>query len=186
MGAIERWCVAFGLVYVLLAAVRLRWCWPAGGASAILAAWLSWEAHLPMQAALQVWYVWMAVQGWRRWSQAATAEPGWWPLKYHVATIVACAALCLPLTRLMQAQFAAASPWVDCATTLLSLVATWLTTRMRIESWLYWIAIDTALVWLYWVQALRGIAVLYVVSLVVCLFGLVSWLKQYRSNTSPA
>jgi nicotinamide riboside transporter PnuC len=55
---------------------------------------------------------------------------------------------------------------------------------MRIESWLYWILIDTTLVWLYWVQALRGIAVLYVVSLIVSLFGLASWLKQYRSSVS--
>lgn len=182
--ATEAWAVALGLVYVVLAAMRRRWCWPAGAASALLLAWLSWGAHLPMQALLQVWYVAMAIHGWRRWSEPSTAMPGWWPWTHHLVAIGACLLVSLPLARLLQSQLSSASPWLDCATTLLSLVGTWLTARMRIESWLYWIAIDAALVGLYASQGLRATALLFVVYLFVSVCGLLSWLKQHRSPIS--
>ncbi len=182
--ATEAWAVALGFIYVILAAMRSRWCWPAGGASAVLLAWLSWEARLPMQALLQAWYVAMAIHGWRRWSVASTATPGWWPWTHHLVAIGACLAVSVPMARLLQSQFSSASPWLDCATTLLSLVGTWLTARMRIESWLYWIAIDAACIGLYASQGLRATAVLFVVYLFVSVVGLLSWLKQYRSPAS--
>jgi nicotinamide mononucleotide transporter len=181
---IEVWAVALGFAYVILAALRSRWCWPAGGASAVLLAWLSWDARLPMQAALQVWYFVMAVYGWQRWSAPQTAAPGWWPWTHHAVAIGVCRLACIPLTRLLQSQFSSASPWLDCATTLLSLVGTWLTARMRIESWLYWIAIDAVLVGLYAAQGLRATALLFIVYLIVSVIGLVSWHKQYRSLAS--
>lgn len=184
--AMELAAVALGLVYVVLAAMRSRWCWPAGGASAVLLAWLSWEARLPMQALLQAWYVAMSIHGWRRWSVPSTATPGWWPWTHHVVAIAACLVVSLPMARLLQSQFSSASPWLDCSTTLLSLVATWLTARMRIESWLYWIAIDATLVGLYASQGLRATALLFIVYLVVCVFGLLSWLKQYRSPVTAS
>jgi nicotinamide mononucleotide transporter len=150
----------------------------------LLLAWLSWKARLPMQALLQIAYVAMAVQGWRRWSVPSTAKPGWWPLKSHVIAIGASLLVSVPLSWLLRSQLSSASPWIDCATTLLSLVGTWLTTRMRIESWLYWIAIDAVLVGLYASQGLRATALLFVVYLFVSVIGLVSWLKQYRSSAS--
>jgi nicotinamide mononucleotide transporter len=184
--ALEAVAVGLGFVYVVLAARASRWCWPAGGASAVLLAVLSWQARLPMQALLQLWYVAMALQGWRRWSVPATAQPGWWPWRYHLVAIGAALLACIPLTHLLQQQFSSAFPWLDCATTLLSLVATWLTARMRIESWLYWIAIDAVLVALYAAQGLHATAVLFVVYLVVSLIGFASWLNRYRSLRSPA
>jgi nicotinamide mononucleotide transporter len=180
----EATAVVLGLVYVVLAARGSRWCWPAGGASAVLLAWLSWQARLPMQALLQTWYVAMAVHGWRRWSVPETARPGWWPWTHHLTATGMALLACVPLTLLLQGQFSSAYPWLDCATTLLSLVATWLTARMRIESWLYWIAIDAVLVWLYAAQGLRATALLFAVYLIVCIVGLVSWSKLYRSQQS--
>ena len=174
-----------GLVYVVLAARGSRWCWPAGGASAVLLAWLSWTARLPMQAVLQLWYVAMAVHGWRRWSVPATARPGWWPWHRHLLAVALALLACVPLTLLLRQQFSSASPWLDCATTLLSLVATWLTARMRIESWLYWIVIDSLLAWLYAAQGLRATALLFAVYLIVSAVGLWSWLQLYRSQNLP-
>jgi nicotinamide mononucleotide transporter len=184
--ALEACAVALGLAYAVLAALRSRWCWPAGGSSSVLLAWLSWSAHLPMQALLQVYYVAMSLHGWRRWSVPSTATPGWWPWHRHVVAIGSCLAVSVPLARLLQSQLSSASPWLDCITTLLSLVGTWLTARMRIESWLYWIAIDATLAGLYASQGLRATAALFVVYLFVSVAGLLSWLKQYRSTVSPA
>jgi nicotinamide mononucleotide transporter len=183
-GAVEFAAVALGLAYVVLAARGNRWCWPAGGLSAVLLAGLSWQARLPMQALLQAYYVAMAVHGWRRWSVPATARPGWWRPSLHLVAVAAALLVAWPLTRVLQSQFASAHPWLDGATTLLSLVGTWLTARMRIESWLYWIAIDAVLVWLYAAQGLSATALLFVVYLVVSLIGFVSWIRLWRQQKS--
>ncbi|MET0291345.1 MAG: nicotinamide riboside transporter PnuC [Steroidobacteraceae bacterium] len=181
----EALAVVLGLVYVVLAARGNRWCWPVGGASAALLVWLSWQARLPMQAVLQAWYVAMAVHGWRRWSVPATAQPGWWPLSHHAIAIAAALLASVPITLLLRSQLSSDWPWLDSVTTVLSLVATWLTTRMRIESWLYWIAIDAVLAGLYAAQGLRATALLFVVYLGVSVVGLRSWLKLYRKLNSP-
>ena len=43
----------------------------------------------------------------------------------------------------------AASPFVDAATTVSALLATWMVARKLLENWLYWIAIDLASIGLY-------------------------------------
>ncbi len=75
--------VVFGLMYSILAVVRTRWCWVAGGISSGILIVLSWQARLPMQALLQAYYVGMAVYGFWHWSREdkAKAEVTTWPLR---------------------------------------------------------------------------------------------------------
>lgn len=182
----EAVAVALGLLYVVLAAAGSRWCWPAGGLSAALLAWVSWRAHLPMQALLQLWYVAMALYGWRRWSAPETARIGFWSWRAHALAVGAALLASVPLARLLAGELQSAWPYLDTSTTLLSLVATWLTARMRLENWIYWIVIDAVLVGLYAAQGLRATAGLFIVYLVVCVIGLRTWSRRYRSQTSPA
>src|SRR6516164_7308311 len=72
---LEALAVFSGLVYVVLAVPRSRWCWVAGGLSSLIYVWLSARARLPMQSLLQVWYVGVAVYGFLRWSRVS------WPPK---------------------------------------------------------------------------------------------------------
>lgn len=182
---LEAAAVALGLVYVVLAAAGSRWCWPAGGASAALLVWVSWQGRLPMQALLQAFYVLISVQGWLRWSTPATARIGFWPWQRHVVAIGATLAASALGTGLLKSRLDSAAPFIDVSTTLFSLLATWLTTRMRIENWVYWIVIDAVLAWLYFAQGLRATALLFVIYLGVCIAGLLAWTKRYRSQTSP-
>lgn len=184
--ATEAVAVALGLAYVVLAALRSRWCWPAGGVSAALIAWLSWHARLPLQGLLQVWYVAMAVYGWTRWATPVRRQPGLWTWQGHAIAVPASIAGGLLLALFAGPHLASDWPRVDALTTVASLVATWLTARMRIESWIWWIVIDSVLAWLYARQGLVATAGLFVVYLGVCIAGLVSWTRQYRSNVSPA
>ncbi|RYG79481.1 nicotinamide riboside transporter PnuC, partial [bacterium] len=146
---IEAAAVALGLVYVVLAAAGSRWCWPAGGASAALLVFVSWQGRLPMQALLQGFYVAISVQGWLRWSSPETARVGFWPWHRHAVAIAAMLVASVFGTLLLKSRLESAAPFIDVSTTLFSLLATWLTTRMRIENWVYWIAIDSVLAWLF-------------------------------------
>jgi len=62
----------------------------------------------------------------------------------------------------------------------------WLMARQRIESWLYWIAIDVAGIGLYYVKSVKFIALLYVMLLFLAIRGCISWLKVNKSNPETA
>ncbi len=71
---LEAIAVLLGLIYVVLAVPRSRWCWVAGGVSSLIYVWLFARARLPMQSVLQVWYVGVAVFGFLRWSHDGTTR----------------------------------------------------------------------------------------------------------------
>jgi nicotinamide mononucleotide transporter len=162
---LEALAVVSGVVYVVLAVPRSRWCWVAGGFSALIYVWLSARARLPMQSLLQAWYVGVAVYGFLRWSREATTGVSLLSWRGHVAGIGASLLLAAAIARFLPAETQADWPHLDALTTMLSLFASWLTARAKLESWLYWIAIDTVLAWLYAVQGLVFTAFLFLVYL---------------------
>jgi len=180
--ATEGVAVLLGLAYVVLAARGSRWCWPAGAAGSLLLAVLAWRAHLPMQALLNAWYVLISVYGWVHWSQAQNAAIRRWPAGWHVLGIalsLAGAAVLAPWL----AGVDAAWPRLDAATTLLSLLATWLVARRVLENWLYWIAIDAVLVFLFAAQGLVFVALQFVVYLGIAVSGYLTWRRTWRAQT---
>lgn len=181
--------VLLGLVYVVLAVRRSRWCWVYGGFSSAGLAWLSARSALPMQALLQAFYVAMAVYGFRRWSADRDAgghvKVGWWPWRAHLVAWVAIGVLTLVASRALAHYTQAAQPMLDAACTAGSLLATWLAARARIENWLYWIVVDAALGVLFAGQGLTLVALLYFAYLVMAAVGFVSWLRRLREAPAP-
>src|SRR5215475_1894633 len=139
---LEALAVLSGLIYVVLAVPRSRWCWVAGGFSALIYVWLSARARLPMQSLLQAWYVGVAICGFLRWSREATTRVSLLSWRGHVAGIAASLLPAAAIARFLAAETPAAWPHLDASTTVLSLFASWLTARGKLENWLYWIVID--------------------------------------------
>jgi nicotinamide mononucleotide transporter len=181
---LEALAVLSGIVYVVLAVPRSRWCWIAGGFSSLIYVWLSARARLPMQSLLQAWYVGVAVYGFLHWSGEVTRGVSLLSWRGHVAGIAASLLLATAVARFLAAETQAAWPHLDALTTMLSLLASWLTARAKLESWLYWIVIDTVLAWLYAVQGLVFTAFLFLVYLVVAVAGFIEWFKTYRRQTA--
>jgi nicotinamide mononucleotide transporter len=181
---LEALAVLSGVVYVVLAVPRSRWCWVAGGFSSFIYVWLSVRARLPMQSLLQAWYVGVAVYGFLRWScefRTCISLLSW---RGHVAGIAASLLLAAAIARFLAAETQAAWPRLDASTAMLGLFASWLTARAKLESWLYWIVIDTVLAWLYAAQGLVFTAFLFLVYLVIAAAGFIEWLKTYRRQTA--
>lgn len=177
--------VVFGLMYSILAVVRTRWCWVAGGISSGVLVVLSWQAHLPMQAVLQGYYVGMSVYGFWHWSredQSKTAVTTW-PLRNHLIALVAIVLLSVVSAKYLGSQTSAAWPFLDSFVTWGSLLATWLTAQVKLENWLYWILFDAVSVFLYGAQGLMFVALLMLVYLVIATVGFFTWL---RSRSAPA
>ena len=172
------------LVYVVLAVPRNRWCWVAGGLGSLIYIWLFAQARLPMQSLLQVWYVGIAVLGFLRWSHEGTKRVSLLSWRGHVAGIAGSLLLAVFIARFLAAETQAAWPHLDASTMVLSLFATWLTAAGKLESWLYWIAIDAVQAWLYSAQGLVFTALLFLTYLVIASVGFIEWLKTYRCQTA--
>lgn len=176
--------VALGLAYAVLAVRKSRWCWVAGGVSSAIMIYLSLVARLPMQAALQVYYVVISVYGWWHWTREEESQGmlavTTWPIRWHLA---ACAGVVLmsALTARWLSHTQAAWPFLDSLTTWGSLYATWLQARVKLENWLYWICIDSVLGFLFGTQGLYFVALLSVVYLGFSAVGFIRWLKTYRT-----
>jgi nicotinamide mononucleotide transporter len=176
--------VALGLAYAVLAIRKSRWCWVAGGVSSAIMIYLSLDARLPMQAALQVYYVVISVYGWWHWTREQEAQGmlavSTWPIRWHLAACAGVVVLSAVTARWLS-HTQAAWPFLDSLTTWASLYATWLQARVKLENWLYWICIDSVLGFLFGTQGLYFVALLSVVYLGFSAVGFIRWLKTYRT-----
>jgi nicotinamide mononucleotide transporter len=174
-----------GLAYSVLAIWRSRWCWIAGGISSALLVYLALDARLPMQSALNVYYVVVSVYGWWHWTREEDTHGnivvGVWPVGLHLAACIGIAAISWLTARWLVAETQAAWPFLDSLTTWGSLFATWLAARVKLENWLYWLVIDSLLVLLFAAQGLYFIALLSVLYVGFSVVGFVRWLRTYRT-----
>jgi nicotinamide mononucleotide transporter len=76
----------------------------------------------------------------------------------------------------------AAVPYGDAFTTVASLVAQWLMARKRLESWLFWIAVDGVAIGIYWYKSLYLTSGLYAVFLILASLGWLEWRKSLGSR----
>jgi nicotinamide mononucleotide transporter len=178
----------FGAAYVVLAARRNRLCWLAGAVSSALVGLLSVVRELPMQGALNAYYVGMSVFGWWNWTRMSgqgELPVRTFALRWHLLA----AALLVPLSWLTAGLLAretqAAWPLLDSLTTWFALYATWLVARARIENWIYWIAIDGVLVYLYYKQGLPIVALQFAVFMGLALAGFVAWRRRLLAQEVP-
>jgi nicotinamide mononucleotide transporter len=182
---LEASSVVLGLAYAMLAVRKSRWCWAAGGLSSAIMIYLSLHARLPMQAALQVYYVVVSVYGWWHWTREQRAQGALtistWPLTHHLAACSLTVLVSFLTARWLASQTQAAWPFLDSLTTWGSLYATWLQARVKLENWVYWIVIDSLLAVLFGSQGLMFVAALSVVYLGFSAVGFIKWLKTYRT-----
>ena len=186
MSLMEVCAVGLAVAYVLLAVYQRRLCWIAAIASAALYIVIFWQVQLYLEAALQVFYIVMAIYGWFAWSRTPDAVESirTWPLRHHLVACLLLLTLSLATGVAMSALTDAASPFVDAATTLSALLATWMVANKLLENWLYWIAIDIASVGLYLSRGLTLTAILFAGYVLLAGWGYLTWRKQWTNQLS--
>ena len=76
MSAAESLAVVLALAYLLLAAREHIACWACAFVSTAIYTVVFWDASLLMEAALNVYYMAMAVYGWQQWRYGGAAHEG--------------------------------------------------------------------------------------------------------------
>jgi nicotinamide mononucleotide transporter len=181
----EGLAVALAIAYLALAIRESPWCWPAGIASSAIYGALFFDARLYMEAVLQLFYIAIAVYGWRRWVGGATFGTGeaarattaivTWSARQHAAALATIAALAAANGLLLAAFTPAALPYLDALVAWSSVVTTWMVARKVLENWLYWFAIDALCVWIYARRGLWLTAGLFVAYLAMIVVGFRAW-----------
>ena len=69
----------------------------------------------------------------------------------------------------------ASLPYPDAFTTVMSLVATWLMAKKKLDSWLFWIAVDVIAIGVYYYKELYLTCGLYSVFLILATIGYFTW-----------
>ncbi len=188
MSMAEVIAVILGVVYLVLAVKRSRWCWVAGGISSAIVIWLSAHKQLPMQAGLNVYYVIVSIYGYWRWTDAELPRPAvsLLPLRWHVAGTVGVVVISILTAQYLVRETRAAWPYLDSLTTWGSLFTTWLVARVKLENWAYWFVIDAVEAFLFFEQKLYLLGLMTAVTLIVIIVGHRSWWRIWREQGAAA
>ncbi len=179
-GLSERVAVILGLCYILLAIRQHRACWIAGGASTAVYIAVLVKAGLFLLAALQVFYVVLSIYGWLAWREggALAGRPQSWPLSRHLLAVLVVLLATAASTPLLARFTDAPAPLADSLGTWASVVATWLLARRYLETWFWWMLIDSGLVVLFASQGLAFTAGLHLAYGVLAIVGWRAWRRS--------
>jgi nicotinamide mononucleotide transporter len=171
---------------ILLAARNSVHTWWTGIIGCLLFGMLFFEARLYADATLQVFFIATSAWGWRLWLGRGTgaerpvtrARP-----RVLLACIVAALAATAGYGTLLHALTDAWAPFVDSAVLAFSVVAQLLLTQRRLETWAFWLLVNTLAVPLFASRGLHLTAALYTAYWVNAL---VAWRHWRRLAGTPA
>lgn len=179
---IEWVAVTSSIIYVLLAAKKIIWCWLFALISSILYVYICFSTQLYLESFLQFFYVVMAVVGYVLWNRPSKEEVIKWKPVYHILNLFASSVLTLVLGYIFSVYTDQANPYIDAATTVFSLATTFMVTQRVVENWIYWIVIDAVSVYLYYSRELHLTALLFVLFTLIAVAGYFSWRKLLNAQ----
>ena len=189
MSGLEVVAVGLAIAYLVLAVRQNIWCWPAAVISCVIYAALMYQAGLYMESLLQLFYIGMAVYGWRTWRRgvAGHALPvRSWPLIFHLAPVLLVVLLTLGSGYLLSRYSEAALPYTDSFTTWAAVITTWMVAQKILQNWHYWFVIDSVSVYMYLQRELYLTSALFCLYLVLIVIGYVSWRRSMVQDHAAA
>ncbi len=186
----ESAAVLLAIAYLLLAARASSLCWYCALFSTAIYTVLLWHVSLPMESALNVYYMAMAVYGWYQWRHGGQQNTGvrihTFTGRQHISIVTGVLVLTVISGYLLSQHTRAAWPYVDSFTTWASVVTTVMVARKILENWLYWLVIDSLSIPLYLERGLYQTALLFVIYLFIVAYGYATWRRLYRQQPALA
>lgn len=181
--------VITALLYLILATARSQWCWLHAFISSCCYVVVMWQAHLVMDTWLSVFYVGMAIYGYWQWRRGQSRDGELlivtWRWQTHVLAIAAVLLASAINAWILKTHVTTAqSPWMDSLVTWGSVLTTFMVARRVMENWLYWIVVDGLAAYLYFTRGLHATAALFVVYVLMVIYGYVAWRKQARMKAA--
>lgn len=175
--------VILGITYVLLAAKESIWCWVAGFFSTLIYTFLFFNGQLYFSAILNLFYMAMAIYGFILWKRGESEEEtelrvSSWSLRTQITAIATTAILAFILAYFFSEMLSARMPYLDATVTVFSMLATWMMTHKIIQTWIYWVVIDSAAITLYWSTGYYVTIILFMFYILLSVYGFASWKRS--------
>ena len=185
MTPIEIIAVVAGFLCVYYTIKENILCWPTGLLQVSLYIFIFYDAKLYSDVILHIIYVAMNVYGWHYWlhggkmRQVARVKEisRMWLAGSVIGSVLATALLGWFMATRTDASF----PYPDAFTTIFSLVAQWLMSLKRLESWYFWLAVDVVAIGVYYAKGLYLTTGLYSLFLIMAVIGLLKWRRSLLS-----
>jgi nicotinamide mononucleotide transporter len=161
--------------------------WPLAIVASLLYFLLFWGSRLYGEATLQLFFVAVAGWGWWQWLRGRDADGS----ALHVRllsgrgrlSVLVAVALAWPLLGAFLRQATDTDvPWWDALPTAGSVAGQWLLGRKYVENWPVWVAVNAVSVALFAWKGLWLTALLYLLFLLMALWGWRTWLRLARSR----
>ena len=157
------------------------WNWPVQLVSSALYVVVFFQARLYSDASLNVLYIGLYLLGWYWWLRGGENRG-----ELQIGRLTARMALLLTALALVAtagwtaflASIADSAPFLDAFTTVLSLIALFLTARKIFEAWHLWIFVNLVYIGLYIYKGLVLTAILYAIFAGLSVAGLVNWRRS--------
>lgn len=184
----EALAMFLSLLYIILAIKQSLWCWPAAFFSTLIYAILFFDASLLMDSFLNAYYLVMAVYGWYAWKYTNAIEKNEelhisrYGLKKNIKIILILSTVSIVLGYIMDNYTKADFAYIDSATTVFALFATYMLAQKIIENWLYWVVIDSVSIYIYIQKGFYLTAILFVLYTLLALLAYQTWKKELLFN----
>ena len=194
---LEFWAVITGLIAVYLSSRENAWSWIIGLINVILFFILFYQIQLYPDMLLQVFYFITNCIGFIFWKFPKKEDEN--KLKelkitrtkishiYIYIGVTCIATLFLGsfashLHQLFPMIFSlpSAYPYIDSLTTILSIVATFLLMKKKLEAWIIWLIVDIIATIIYALKNVQFVAIEYFIFCIIAIYGTIKWMKEYQ------
>ena len=193
-GLLEYIAVFAGIISVWFSRKENILVYPTGLVSTIIYIYLSFKVGLYGEGSVNFYYTVMSIYGWILWTRKDTGHQLLLKItsstkKEWMIQIAFCsffyAVIFVILYWLKKHHYSTeVIPWADAFASSTAFTGMWLMAKKKIESWYWWVATNIASIPLYFVKHYVFTSVLYLVLLIMAVFGLLEWMKR-KNNYTP-
>ncbi len=177
------------LTAIILATRNSIHTWWTGIFGCALFGWLFFSSQLYADVTLQLFFVITSALGWWHWLHdhgTRTARPITRTAPKELAIIIPLGALsALGYGWLLHRFTDAYAPFVDSAVLALSIAAQFLLMRRKLETWLFWFAVNSLAVPLFASRELWITAIFYTLFWINAPIGFFRWRREMRGQPTP-
>jgi nicotinamide mononucleotide transporter len=180
-----------GILYVILSVKQNVLTWLMGLLSSVLYIYVFFESGFYADMTLQFYYVWISIYGWIIWASGKQTDHGKETLlvtttnrKLVNILIVVSLFLWILIWFILRQFTNSPIPVGDSFVTSLSIVATWMLARKKIEHWLVWILVDIVSIFLFIYKGLYPTTILFVIYTLAAFWGYIEWKKDLKKTIS--
>lgn len=180
----------FGLVSVYLASRANILTWPTGIVNEIFLLILFFQVQLYADMFLQVYFVIVTIYGWYYWGARPQDEDistmAFHERLFFVVGIIVMAIVIGFIIRDLHIygpnyfKIRAAYPFADSFVMVLSIAATFLLAKKKIENWILWLIADMISIVLFFKKEIYFLSLEYVIFLFIASYGLYNWKRKIQ------